>query len=309
MCHERILPDPAGGGGGRRPARRRRRPTAATAVARRRRSWRHRCGSGGACAPARAASGRAVRPGPRRLPAAAGGAAPQAGLCPRRRRRSRRCAWPAVAAAVVAAGRGPPARRRRLEPAGALPVSEAREARLRSWSSAAAGRWSRTARAWRGGRCWRGACPGWAAGGGRTARVLVSAGIHGPEYVGAAVVLALLERAEREPELRRLRERAELWVIPCLNPDGYARVWARQGVGRLRRAAPQRPRGGPEPQLPAARGAPAAGAAGRGVDPAGGGHLRGRGARCPSRRPPPWPGCWASTGSWPRPTATASWAR
>jgi hypothetical protein len=65
------------------------------------------------------------------------------------------------------------------------------------------------------------------------ARVLVSAGIHGPEYVGTAVVLALLERAPGEPEIRRLRERAELWVIPCINPDGYARTWQRAGVGAI----------------------------------------------------------------------------
>jgi hypothetical protein len=65
------------------------------------------------------------------------------------------------------------------------------------------------------------------------ARVLVTAGIHGPEYVGPAVVLALLERGQGDPEMRRLRERAELWVIPCLNPDGYARVWQRAGVGRI----------------------------------------------------------------------------
>ncbi len=70
------------------------------------------------------------------------------------------------------------------------------------------------------------------------ARVLVSGGIHGPEYVATAVVLALLERAEADPELRRLRERAELWVIPCINPDGYARVWERGGVGRLTELRP-----------------------------------------------------------------------
>jgi hypothetical protein len=70
------------------------------------------------------------------------------------------------------------------------------------------------------------------------ARVLVSAGIHGPEYVGAAVVLSLLERADADPELRRLRQRAELWAIPCLNPDGYARVWQREGVGRLSELRP-----------------------------------------------------------------------
>jgi hypothetical protein len=63
-------------------------------------------------------------------------------------------------------------------------------------------------------------------------RVLVSAGIHGPEYVAGAVALGVLERAD-QPEGRRLREAAELWVIPCINPDGYARVWEARGVGTM----------------------------------------------------------------------------
>lgn len=69
---------------------------------------------------------------------------------------------------------------------------------------------------------------------GGAARVLVSANIHGVEYVGAHVALALLEAAAAPAgELARLLGRAELWVIPCINPDAYARVWARGGAGRL----------------------------------------------------------------------------
>jgi hypothetical protein len=69
-------------------------------------------------------------------------------------------------------------------------------------------------------------------------RVLVSAGIHGPEYVSTAVVLALIERVDADPGLIRLRRRAELWAIPCLNPDGYARVWERAGRGGLSELRP-----------------------------------------------------------------------
>jgi hypothetical protein len=69
-------------------------------------------------------------------------------------------------------------------------------------------------------------------------RVLVSAGIHGPEYASAAVVLGLLARMNGLPGLARLRARAELWVIACLNPDGYARVWARQGRGSMAELRP-----------------------------------------------------------------------
>jgi predicted deacylase len=65
-------------------------------------------------------------------------------------------------------------------------------------------------------------------------RVLCAANIHGVELVGAEVTLALLEAAgEPRGELARLRARAELWLIPCVNPDGYARTWAAGGAGRL----------------------------------------------------------------------------
>lgn len=62
--------------------------------------------------------------------------------------------------------------------------------------------------------------------------VLVTAGIHGPEYIGVAVALGLLARAD-QPLLRALRAKAALWVVPCLNPDGYARVWAADGRGAI----------------------------------------------------------------------------
>lgn len=65
-------------------------------------------------------------------------------------------------------------------------------------------------------------------------RILCSGNIHGVEYIAGRIVLGLGERlAAGDPELLRLRARAELWLIPCLNPDGYARTWARGGAGRL----------------------------------------------------------------------------
>jgi Zinc carboxypeptidase len=74
--------------------------------------------------------------------------------------------------------------------------------------------------------------------GGRPPRLLVTAGIHGPEYVGCALALELLARARGWPPLDQLRARAELWVIPCLNPDGYAGVWQRRGQGRMAELRP-----------------------------------------------------------------------
>lgn len=65
-------------------------------------------------------------------------------------------------------------------------------------------------------------------------RVLCSANIHGVEYIAGRVALGLLHRLSAgDPELTRLHARAELWVIPSINPDGYARTWAAGGRGRL----------------------------------------------------------------------------
>lgn len=61
-------------------------------------------------------------------------------------------------------------------------------------------------------------------------RVLCCANIHGPEYVGNRVATGLLERLS---EPTGLRERAEVWVVPCVNPDGYARTWELEGRAPL----------------------------------------------------------------------------
>jgi hypothetical protein len=66
------------------------------------------------------------------------------------------------------------------------------------------------------------------------ARVLCTANIHGVEYVSSQVATGLLAALTIYEPLRRLRERAEIWVIPCLNPDGYARTWEAGGRGSLR---------------------------------------------------------------------------
>lgn len=64
-------------------------------------------------------------------------------------------------------------------------------------------------------------------------RILCSANIHGPEYVGGRVALGLLQALGDGGPARALRGRAEVWVIPCLNPDGYARTWSVQGDARV----------------------------------------------------------------------------
>lgn len=68
----------------------------------------------------------------------------------------------------------------------------------------------------------------------RTSRLLCTANVHGPEFVGCQVALALLDAAAAgDPRVEALRERAELWVVPCLNPDGYRKTWERGGAGTL----------------------------------------------------------------------------
>ncbi len=72
-------------------------------------------------------------------------------------------------------------------------------------------------------------------GGEPKGRVLCAANIHGIEWVGAFVALELLRRAaEPQGEIAALLHEAELWVAPCLNPDGYARTFAQRGEGKLK---------------------------------------------------------------------------
>jgi hypothetical protein len=65
-------------------------------------------------------------------------------------------------------------------------------------------------------------------------RVLVCANTHGPEWIGNRTCIALLAGV-RDPHsaVHELLERAELWLAPCMNPDGYARTFARAGQGPL----------------------------------------------------------------------------
>jgi len=57
-------------------------------------------------------------------------------------------------------------------------------------------------------------------------RILCSANIHGLEFIAGQVALGLLRTANT---LDRLRARAEVWFVACINPDGYARTWAAGG--------------------------------------------------------------------------------
>ena len=135
-----------------------------------------------------------------------------------------------------------------------------------------------------------GGCPGWAAREQLRRRGCWSrAGSTAPNTWPPPSRWPLLERAEAEPELRRLRERAELWVIPCLNPDGYARVWQRGGVGRLPELRPNARGVDLNRNFPLPAGRRRLALPGRGIHPAGGRHLRRRrpAVRARDRRPGP----------------------
>lgn len=70
-------------------------------------------------------------------------------------------------------------------------------------------------------------------------RVLCTANLHGPELVGGRVAFGLLRAlAEGEPVAGALRDRAEIWIAPCCNPDGYDATWARRGDGPLHELRP-----------------------------------------------------------------------
>ena len=68
-------------------------------------------------------------------------------------------------------------------------------------------------------------------------RLLVTAGIHAVEWVGSyvarAVATALLEGYGREPDVTDLLDRADVFLVPHLNPDGAARIWRSGGRSGL----------------------------------------------------------------------------
>ena len=70
--------------------------------------------------------------------------------------------------------------------------------------------------------------------GGDQGAVLVCANIHGVEYIATEMALgALAALRDGDPAWTRLHERADVWVVPSLNPDAYARTWSQGGDGKL----------------------------------------------------------------------------
>ncbi|HVM96948.1 MAG TPA: M14 family metallopeptidase [Candidatus Acidoferrales bacterium] len=73
--------------------------------------------------------------------------------------------------------------------------------------------------------------------GGRRPSLLVTAHIHAVEYIGSYVARAVARRLvagfDSAAHVTALLERADVWMVPLLNPDGATRVWQSRGWTRL----------------------------------------------------------------------------
>jgi len=67
---------------------------------------------------------------------------------------------------------------------------------------------------------------------------LVAGNIHGVEYIGNRLAMAVAQRLLADnlsdPWIASLLDRMDFYVLPCLNPDGYARTWAEEGRGAVK---------------------------------------------------------------------------
>jgi len=67
-------------------------------------------------------------------------------------------------------------------------------------------------------------------------KVLITGNIHGVEWISSQVVLGVLRvlaAGDAGSQVARLHARSEIWAVPCLNPDGYARTFIGEGHGSL----------------------------------------------------------------------------
>jgi len=68
-------------------------------------------------------------------------------------------------------------------------------------------------------------------------RLLITSHLHAVEFIGSYVARGiarrLVEGYGEDREITTLLDRADVWVVPLLNPDGAARVWKRAGWSGL----------------------------------------------------------------------------
>jgi hypothetical protein len=68
---------------------------------------------------------------------------------------------------------------------------------------------------------------------------MVAGNIHGEEWIGSRAALAVARRVaeglDADEDVRDLLRRMDIYVLPCLNPDGYAATWEARGHGDFNR--------------------------------------------------------------------------
>ena len=66
--------------------------------------------------------------------------------------------------------------------------------------------------------------------------VLCCANLHGIEWIGGLVALAFARATVTSGTSPfELRQRADIWIVPCANPDGYAATFVTRGDAPLAR--------------------------------------------------------------------------
>lgn len=64
---------------------------------------------------------------------------------------------------------------------------------------------------------------------------LVAGNIHGNEYIANRLAMSVAQRLVEgdgtDPWITSLLDKIDFWIIPCINPDGYAKTWELQGNG------------------------------------------------------------------------------
>jgi len=69
----------------------------------------------------------------------------------------------------------------------------------------------------------------------RRPEALVAGNIHGNEYLGNRLAMSVARRLVEgdggDPWITSLLDKIDFWIIPCINPDGYAKTWELQGNG------------------------------------------------------------------------------
>lgn len=65
--------------------------------------------------------------------------------------------------------------------------------------------------------------------------VIIECGTHSREWLSPAVCLQIINSLVKDPESQELLEEYEFYVLPLINPDGYAYSWSTDRLWRKNR--------------------------------------------------------------------------